>query len=172
MSNSAYYGDRKFRKKLPKSWNNRKAIEDRKMGDHNERYVSAFLKRWFPKNSFTRDTTGWNVIDYTDNLGKIAIELKSRRIKSNRYDTIMIGKNKYDSIKKYMSKGFKGYFLFKFTDKLCIYEVPKRLPQDIYFATGGTCKRGYDEYSECMYIPIKYLHTCRDYNSYDDFIQK
>jgi hypothetical protein len=160
-----------FRKKLPKSWNNRKAVEDRKMGDANERYVSAFLKKWFCKNSFTRDTTGWNEIDYVDNLGKIAIELKSRRIKKTRYDTIMIGKNKYESIKRYMKKGFKGYFLFKFTDKLCIFEVPKKLPQDITFYQGGTNKRGYDEYSECMYIPIKYLKDCRDYENYQSFIE-
>ena len=44
MSKSAYYGDRMFRRKLPKSWNNKKAIDDRKMGDSNERYVSAFLE--------------------------------------------------------------------------------------------------------------------------------
>ena len=172
MSKSAYYGDRMFRRKLPKSWNNKKAIDDRKMGDSNERYVSAFLKKWFNKNTFTRDTTGWNAIDYTDDLGKIAIELKSRRIRSNKYDTIMIGKNKYDSILKYRQEGYNRCFLFKFTDKLCIYEIPNHLPQDITFRKGGTNKRGYDEYSDCMYIPTKYLHSCRDYNNYDAYIQK
>ena len=144
MSNNKYYGDRMFRRKLPKTWNNKKSIADRKMGDDNERYVSAFLKRCFPKNSFTRDITGWNPIDYTDDLGKICIELKSRRIKKKRYKTIMIGKNKYDSAIKYMKKGYKAYFLFKFTDKMCIYEVPKKLPQDIEFYRGGTDKRGRD----------------------------
>ena len=167
---SSYYGDRMFRKKLPKSWNNRKAVEDRKMGDKNERYVSAYLKKFFPKSNFTRDTTGWNVIDYLDKTNRFAIELKSRRIRKNRYDSIMIGKNKYDSIKKYMSRGYKGFFLFKFTDRMCIYEVPRKLPQDIEFRQGGTNKRGYDEYSECMYIPIKYLKDCRDYEDYYSLI--
>ena len=171
MSNSAYYGDRCFRKNLPKTWNNVNSVSDRRMGDDNERYVSAYLKKWFPKNSFTRDTTGWNAIDYLDNNGKIAIELKSRRIRSDRYETIMIGKNKYDSMIKYMKKGFKGYFLFKFTDKLMIFEIPKILPQDICFAKGGTNKRGRDEYSKCMYIPTKYLIDCKEYDNYETFIE-
>ena len=158
MSKSAYYGDRCFRKNLPKTWNNCKSVSDRRMGDDNERYVSAYLKKWFPKNSFTRDKTGWNAIDYVDQNGKIAIEL-------------MIGKNKYDSAIKYMKKGFKGYFLFKFTDKLMIFEIPKILPQDICFAKGGTNKRGRDEYSKCMYIPTKYLKDCKEYKDYNTFIE-
>ena len=169
--NNVYLGDRKVRKKYPKSWNNKYSIEDRKMGDRNEKYVNQFLKKWFSKNTFERDTTGWNEIDYKDHLGKIAIELKSRRIKKNRYATIMIGKNKYDVMKRYMRKGYKGYFLFKFIDRLCIYEVPKKLPQDIIFQQGGTNKRGYEEYSECMYIPTKYLKDCYDYNSYEEYIE-
>lgn len=170
-NNSCYLGDRKVRKKYPKSWYNKKSVEDRKMGDRNETYVSQFLKKWFSKNTFERDTTGWNEIDYKDHLGKIAIELKSRRIKKNTYPTIMIGKNKYDVMKRYMKKGYKGYFLFKFYDNLCIYEVPQKLPQDIIFSQGGTNKRGYDEYSECMYIPTKYLVDCYKYESYENYIE-
>ena len=168
---NSYLGDRKVRTKYPKSWNNFKSIQDRKMGDRNEIYVNNFLKKWFNKNTFERDTTGWNEIDYKDHLGKIAIELKSRRIRKKTYKTIMIGKNKYEVMKRYMKKGYKGYFLFKFTDRLCIYEIPNKLQEDVIFEQGGTNKRGYDEYSECMYIPTKYLVDCYDYNTYEEYIE-
>ena len=167
-----YLGDRKVRKKYPKSFFTSKSVEDRKYGDKNERHVGQFLKRWFSKNSFERDTTGWNEIDYKDHLGKICVELKSRRIRKNTYDTIIIGKNKYDVMKRYMKKGYKGYFLFKFVDKLCIYEVPQKLPHDITFNKGGTYKRGYDETNTCLYIPIKkYLKDCCDFESYEEYIE-
>ena len=171
MSSNYAFG-RQYRRKYPKSWNSRQAVADRKMGETNEVYLGKFLKKWFPKNNFARDNTGWNVLDFSDDLGKIKVELKSRRINKEKYPTIMIGKNKYNAMIKYMKKGYIGYFLFKFTDKLCIYEVPKNLPQDISFARGGTNKRGCDEYSECMYIPTKYLKDCYDYTDYDDYIQK
>jgi hypothetical protein len=157
--------------KKPKSWYNKKSIEDREMGNKNEIIISDFIKKWFTKNSFKRDNTGWGVIDYVDDLGKMVIELKSRRIKKNTFPTIIIGKNKYNEVLRYMKKGYKGYFLFKFTDRLSIYEVPQKLQKDVYFKQGGTNKRGYNEYSECMYIPIKYLRDCYNYNSYEEYIE-
>ena len=91
MSSNYAFG-RQYRRKYPKSWNSKQAVADRKMGETNEVYLGKFLKMWFPKNNFTRDQTGWNVLDFSDDLGKIKVELKSRRIKKHRYDPIMIGK--------------------------------------------------------------------------------
>ena len=160
------------RKKLPKNFYNDKCIADRKLGDENETIITAFLKKWFKNSCFQDDKSGWRVLDYVDKKNKIVVELKSRRIHKYQYETIMIGKNKYIKSRKMMMKGYKAFFLFKFTDRICIYPVPMILPPSIETRRGGTNKRGRDEYSDCLYIPNQLLYDVRDYKDYDDFKNK
>ena len=93
--------------------------------------VSKLLAKWFKNSNFKEDTSGWKVLDYVDYKNKKCIELKSRRIHKYQYETIMIGKNKYIKSRKMMMKGYEAFFLFKFTDRICIYPVPMILQPEI-----------------------------------------
>ena len=61
--------------------------------------------------------------------------------------------------KKLMDKGYKAYFSFYFQPekKIFLYEIKDKLEYDVDIRRGGTSKRGSNEYTDCLYIPTKYL---------------
>ena len=147
-------------------------MQNREFGNKNEKIVFDVISKWFKNSSFKEDKTGWGVIDFIDNKNKLCVELKSRRIKKWAFPSIIIGKNKYTQSRKLMMKGYKAFFLFKFLDRICFYPVPMILPNCIDKKKGGTDKRGKNEMSDCLYIPMGLLYDIKDFDNYEDFKNK
>ena len=159
--------------KLPKSYNNPISQKNRIMGKRNEEMIEERLNnKWF-NFSFPIEPIGrnikWRVIDFISEKHKVCIELKSRNLYHNQYDTIMIGHNKYIKSLELIKQGYKAFFFFYYEKdkKLMFFDIPKILPNDIEIRRGGTTKRGCKEYDECMYIPIKYLEDIEKYDTYN-----
>jgi hypothetical protein len=164
--------NRSYRKKMPSNFYNPIAVRNRQMGNKNEKIVLKVLSKWFENSEFKEDQTGWGVIDFVDDKNKFCVELKSRRIKKWGFPSIIIGKNKYIQSRKMMMKGYKAFFLFKFSDRICFYPVPMILPECIEKKKGGTDKRGKNEMSDCLYIPMGLLYDIEDFDNYEDFKNK
>ena len=101
-------------------------------------------------------TTNKNfVFDYEGEMAYA--ELKSRRIRHNQYDDIMIGKNKIDYALKC---GKDVFFCFYFTDGAYYYKVSAEdiRNQGISFREGGRCDRGKDERKLYAFIKTKLLN--------------
>ena len=158
------------KKKLPKSYYHPKAIADRKAGDLNEKRFQPIAEKWFGMK-FKEDKKGWRVLDYLNPSKKIAVELKSRNNTMRKYPDTIIGYNKYDTARKYMLRGWKVYFFFKFTDGLYFWEVKNLLPFDITKEDRGTYARGFREYKPHLCIPINYLTKINRYNNYEEFLK-
>lgn len=160
------------RKKMPSNFYNHIAVRNRQMGNKNEKIVLKVISKWFENSEFEDEKTGWGVIDFVDKKNKLCVELKSRRIKKWGFPSIIIGKNKYIQSRKMMMKGYKAFFLFKFIDRICFYPVPMILPNCIEKKLGGTEKRGKNEMSDCLYIPMELLYDIDDFDNYEDFKNK
>ncbi len=165
-----YLGKRDWKnRKLPKTFNHVKSVEDRKYGDRYEKVFHTLIDEWCDCK-FDDGKTGWEPIDFKNKENKIGIELKSRRIKKFQYDDIMISYSKYDAARKLMRKGYAVYFFWKFTDKLCFWKVPALL-KGYRIEDGGTDKRGSRERSKCLYIPMTELLDFKDYPTYIDYME-
>lgn len=157
-------------KKLPKSFKSSKAGEDRRYGDVYEKRFETLINNWC-NCKFNGGTTGWEQIDFINKENKIGIEIKRRRIRKFQYPTIMISYSKYTAARKLMLKGYKVYFFWKFTDRLCFWQVPTIIPPTIKIRNGGTFRRGYDETNDCMYIPMEDLNDFNEYPTYIDYME-
>ena len=155
------------RKKLPSNFYNSVAIKNRQMGNKNEKLMHGILNSWFNGN-FDDDKSGWREIDFIDKQNKYGVELKSRNITFDRFDDILMGKNKWIRSRKMMGKGYKCFFFWKLLDGIYFYPVPMILPKCIKTNIGGTNKRGKEEWSDCLYVPTKIMYRLNDYASYDD----
>lgn len=63
--------------------------------------------------------------DFFNTELKVIVELKSRRNSSQKYNTQLIGKNKFDKAKVKIAEGYKVYFFWLLSDGLYVYEVNK-----------------------------------------------
>jgi hypothetical protein len=93
--------------------------------------------------------------DLKDKDNKIIVEVKKRYNTHDKYNTTMIGYNKYDRAEHYYKKGYTVLFCFVFTDGNYYYKFnnDKNLKPKI----GGRCDRGIKEFKEYIYIPIDEL---------------
>lgn len=92
-------------------------IEDLQFGSTNEIYVKNILKDLHPNHKVLFHKGTFSTFDFkvVDSLGNIVheYELKSRRIKSNTYKTLMFGENKLRYVEnKYEQYGGNYTFLW------------------------------------------------------------
>ena len=87
-------------------------------GNEAERRMEAILKRCFD-GEVTKTLPG-HAFDFLCTCGKTGIqqwiELKSRRVAKNKYDTTLIGKCKTDQARNLTASGEKVIFCFRFSD--------------------------------------------------------
>ncbi len=165
-----YNGGRMVNKKLPKSYHTEVAGRDRKYGDAYEVKFNKLINTWFDC-PFEKERSGWGTIDFFNKDNKVAVEVKRRRINKGQFYDIIIGYNKYRAARKLMRKGYKVYFFWKFKDRLCFWNVPTILPDYVKIAKGGTYRRGNNETSDCLYIPMDKLEDWKDFPSYIDYME-
>jgi hypothetical protein len=88
-------------------------------GKYQEVKMYDVLKLKFPD---IKQTEGkWDDWDYVDIKNKIKIELKSRRINSDKFHDTIIGSNKI--YKGKLLKNYDVYYVFNFLDKILYYKL-------------------------------------------------
>ena len=90
-------------------------------GKSQETILFEILKETFP--SLERTIGKYDDWDYFDETLKYKIELKSRRINSNSYDSTIIGSNKIFKGKKEKKKGYKILYIFNYLDDIVYYRL-------------------------------------------------
>jgi hypothetical protein len=95
--------------------------EDIKLGAINENKVFPTLSSFF-NTDLKKTPNKFNLFDWTNTTNTIFVELKSRRISYNKYDTTIIGLNK---IKTCTNPNVCYYFVFLFTDGLYYIKYDK-----------------------------------------------
>lgn len=99
----------------------------------------------------------YSVMDYSNESKTIYVELKSRRIRHNAYDTALIGRNKI----QYCTDPNKAYyFVFSYTDGLYYIKYDRvlfntfRTDNEYYRTERGDCK---NNAQSIIHIPVKHL---------------
>ena len=90
------------------------------------------------------------------------IEMKSRRINHDKYNTLMIN---YSKIKKIVDDDKKVVFIFNCLDGYYYWDYNPE--NEFTIGTGGRCDRGCNEYYEMAYIDIKFIHSLNDLPDYN-----
>ncbi len=103
--------------------------QDEKLGIDAENELNPILNTFFDCD-FKTDANMYAPYDFIDTDKKVVIELKTRRISSQAFLTILIGWNKYEVMKKFKEQGYDAYFVFKLTDGIFYWSVPDDLPND------------------------------------------
>lgn len=96
----------------------------------------------------------FSTFDLKDKEKKIIIEVKKRNNDHNKYNTTMIGENKYIRANHYYKKDYKVLFCFQFNDGNYYY---KYNDENFIPKIGGRCDRGIKEFKNYIYIPIDKL---------------
>jgi len=99
--------------------------KDLNYGLNKELSTQKQIEEWIGSSITKTDTM--NHFDFKVNDKKILIELKSRRVNKDRYDTTIIGKNKIDYAMEKYNEGYELYFCFNFTDGLYYFKFDKSL---------------------------------------------
>jgi hypothetical protein len=172
MSNILFEDNRRFKNVKITAKNNDPIIKaDRILGDKTERYLHPRLCKWF-NCKFDIDTQGWRTLDMMDTANKIAVEIKTRRNRSDRYNETMVGENKYKKARKLMLKGWKVFLIIKFTDGIYFYRFPTKLENDVRIEDGVDWRRGFEDRKKHLYIPMIHFNKLTDYNSYIEYLEK
>ena len=126
-------------------------LVDYNFGVESENIVLDTLKAYFSDNSIiklnkshTFDFKGTNKY----------IELKTRRNNYLKYDSTIIGLNKF---KEASQLDEDVYFVFKFTDGLYMYKYDKEYQLNIKFNHCSRKDRGYKEINDYVFLPIEML---------------
>tara|TARA_R100001079_G_scaffold109163_1_gene81205 strand:- start:17 stop:427 length:411 start_codon:yes stop_codon:yes gene_type:complete len=131
---------------------NEKKICDLDFGLNQEDKLLPFFKKYFNNNNIKK-TNKNNFFDYE--CDELMIELKSRRINHNKYDSLIFGKNKWDKGKDYINDGKDVYFIFNCNDGIFLYKQDLSKPP--IFKQGGRFDRGRPEIQELTHIPVSDL---------------
>lgn len=127
-----------------------KRQEDLKLGLDAEKSIKPILESVFGELKPKRNTN--DPFDF-DGDNKV-IELKTRRIKHNQYDTLFFGKNKYDKGVMYQEEGVRVYYVFNCLDGIYYWEQNEN---ECFHKRGGRFDRGRPEVQMLTNVPTKYL---------------
>jgi len=95
------------------------------------------------------------IMDYE--CSDFVIELKTRRVNSNTYPDVMIGKNKIDYI---MNSPKRGIIAYQFKDGDYYAEITDELFNNLRLDMGGVERTGTNDFKKmCYYIPINLLNN-------------
>lgn len=130
--------------------------EDLQFGLNNEQKVMPILEN-FLNTKLQKGTNEYSIYDWWNETKTIFVELKSRRITHNKFDTALIG---YNKVQQCTNKNINYYFVWLYTDGLYYLKYNKEL-FDTFDIKEITSKYRYDvnriEISKVLHIPTKLL---------------
>jgi CRISPR/Cas system-associated exonuclease Cas4 (RecB family) len=69
------------------------------------------------------NTGRYGIFDFVNENKKLLLEIKSRTFKRSKYETTLIGLNKYIYALEKLKEGYETVFVFYFTDSVCTFDV-------------------------------------------------
>ena len=114
-------------------WKIGQAIEDEALPKLNK-YFDADLQR--------NDEDIFDILDFKDDNKKVIVEVKGRRIPSDRYEDTIITSSKVMAGNQAIDEGYRVFFLFVFTDRSMIIELKENQSFKVRF-TGSNSIRHY-----------------------------
>tara|TARA_R110000737_G_scaffold281899_1_gene288538 strand:- start:150 stop:596 length:447 start_codon:yes stop_codon:yes gene_type:complete len=124
--------------------NQTKLQKDLKFGLGQEVIIKDVLEKQF--DTKLRKLPHFDPFDFIGN--NCVVEIKSRRIRHNQYDTIFFGLNKLKKGKMYLQEKIRVYFVFNCNDGIYyweLYDYDKQINKEFIFAEGGREDRNCNE---------------------------
>lgn len=137
---------------------------DKQFGSYNERQYLPTFSRFF-NTTLQKTEDEFDPLDYCDVPKNIYVELKSRRIKHNDYETCLIGANKVAKCEENLraNPNTKHYFCYAYTDGLYYIEYNTELfstfKRNLY--QRGERSDITDNPKETVFIPTNLLQPIR-----------
>lgn len=129
--------------------NNQKEL-DIVLGNATEEYIKTIIRDYFNVSNIIK-LSKFHTFDFYGD--RIYFEVKARRNTHDKYDSTMIGYNKFEYIEQNKLKDV--YFIFVFLDGNYYYKYDSSDILDT--GIGGRCDRNRAEYKKYVYIPISKL---------------
>ena len=132
-----------------------KKENDLNFGYKSESDIHEILEEYFGTLKNTQDIYG-KYFEFDKVNDNYFIEIKTRRINHNQYDSLFFGKNKFVKGKELLEENpeLRIFYLWKCCDGIFGWEHNSS-PYSIKIQ--GRCDRGRDEYNECIDIQQKYI---------------
>lgn len=99
-------------------------------------------------------TEEFHPFDLKDKENKFVVEVKKRNNNHDKYNTTMIGYNKYIKARQYIKRNYNVYFVFDFLDGVYYYKYNNEIYTPKY---GGRHDRGENEIKKYIWVNIKEL---------------
>ena len=129
---------------------NTKKLDDLRFGFTAEDEIQEELKKYF--KGLKKKKSKNDPFDFdADNA---VLELKTRRIKHDKYDTLFFGKNKFDKGRQYQIEGVRVYYIFNCIDGIYYWEQDEN---QCFHKQGGRFDRGRPEVQLLTNVPIEHL---------------
>lgn len=123
-------------------------------GSKNENKVLPIIRKFFGFSDLEIDENNpFSTIDFKNDF--ILVELKSRRINHNKYNTCFIGYNKFKHFKKNNDK--ECYIVYKYEDGLYYVKFNYELFKTFERQMQNTWRDGICETSKVVLIPVNHL---------------
>ena len=133
-----------------------KKLNDLDFGLNAEDEVKEELENYF--GPLKKKKVKNDPFDYDGN--NLVIELKSRRINHDKYDTLIFGKNKYDRGVLYNKERVRVFYVFNCLDGKWVWEQNK---DECFFKNGGRFDRGRPEVQNLCNVPLEHLTKIEDF---------
>lgn len=148
-----------FKVNMPES-NNTQYLADLSFGLSEEELIKPFLEEHFGK---LEKLGKYHPFDYEND--DYLIEIKSRRIPHNKYNSLMFNYSKIEKLETYDTDK-TAIFVFNCEDGIFCWEYDS---SQFTISRGGRCDRGCNEYYTMAYVPIEHLVCLEDTPTFNGF---
>lgn len=132
-----------------------KKMMDLDFGKNNEVKILPSIKKHFGYDDLEIDINNpFQTIDFINK--EVCIELKTRRINHDKYETAFIGYNKYKYFKE-NRKNLKSHIVYKYEDGLYYITYDNKKFKNFEKKIQGVWRDGNCEYSKVVLIPTNDL---------------
>jgi len=139
---------------------NNQYLLDISFGLREEEVIKPFLEGHFGKLT---KLDKYHPFDFEN--GDFLIEVKSRRIPHNKYNTMMFNYSKIEKLESYNTDKI-ALFVFNCLDGIYCWEYDS---SQFTIGRGGRCDRGCNEYYTMAYVPIEHLVCLEDTPTFNGF---
>ena len=140
--------------------NNPQYLADMDFGFGEEEVIKPLLEEHFGE---LKKLDKYNPFDFEND--EYIIEVKSRRIPHNKYNSLMFNYSKIEKLEGYEDRK-PAIFVFNCEDGIYYWEYDS---SQFTIGRGGRCDRGCNEYSRMAYVPIEHLKCIEDMPTFNGF---
>lgn len=148
-----------FRLKMPNS-ENIQYLSDLSFGLSEEEVIKPFLEEHFGE---LQKLGKYSPFDFEND--DYLIEVKSRRIPHNKYNTLMFNYSKIEKLETYDTNK-TAIFVFNCEDGIYCWEYDS---SEFTISRGGRCDRGCNEYYTMAYVPVEHLVCLEEMPTFNGF---